>query len=121
MGFSADWLPILEQRGLVAPSAPAPPLDILEEPFQQMVLKLARGNGWLAYHTRDSRRSEPGYPDCAFAKLDPPFRYFMAEIKREGEEPTEKQWRWINAIRAAGVACYVWRPSDWEFVVRTLK
>src|SRR5689334_11224759 len=49
-----------------APSQPAPiPLDekATEKLFQATVEKTLRDRGWLVYHTRDSRKSEAGFPD----------------------------------------------------------
>ncbi len=121
MGFPAAWLERIEAAGLLAESVePGPPLDILETPFQNRVIDLAKRHGFICYHTHNSRRSAKGYPDVAFAKVGAPFRYFLAELKRETEKPSPEQLVWINAIRAAGIDCYLWRPSDWPFIVQTL-
>ncbi len=37
-----------------------------EADFMDQVIDLAHLYGWMVYHTYDSRRSAPGYPDLAF-------------------------------------------------------
>ena len=36
-----------------------------EKKFQSQVVRIAKVFGWLCYHTYDSRRSEPGFPDLS--------------------------------------------------------
>lgn len=36
---------------------------VMEKVFQAQVLDLAHLSGWLCYHTHNSRRSAPGFPD----------------------------------------------------------
>lgn len=43
-----------------------------------------------------------GWPDNACGKYPPGSGLMHIEFKREGEEPTEQQWKRINEIRAAG-------------------
>ena len=39
-----------------------------EKKFQAAVLQIANMYGWLAYHTHDSRRSAPGFPDLVLVR-----------------------------------------------------
>ena len=41
-----------------------------ETELQDLVLKAAEWQGWLVYHTHDSRRSSPGFPDLAMVRRD---------------------------------------------------
>jgi hypothetical protein len=41
---------------------------LLEDPFREQVEQLAAFYGWLGYHTHDSRRSAPGFPDDVFVR-----------------------------------------------------
>jgi hypothetical protein len=69
-----------------------------------------RRNGWLVYHTSDSRRSEPGFPDLVAVK--PPWVVF-AELKTETGRFTRAQLRWLERVdQCSQVASYRWRPGD---------
>ena len=39
-----------------------------EREFMEAVRHLARMTGWRCYHTHDSRRSEPGFPDLVLVR-----------------------------------------------------
>ena len=39
-----------------------------ESDFQRAVIEMARLHGWLVYHTHDSRRSAPGFPDLVLVQ-----------------------------------------------------
>jgi hypothetical protein len=84
--------------------------------FQADVLRLAKLLGWRAYHTFDSRRSQKGYPDLTLVRD----RVIVAELKAEAGKTTVEQDEWIEAFRAAGVAAYCWRPSDWSEIEKVL-
>jgi hypothetical protein len=89
-----------------------------EEAFLQQILTLARLCHWACYHTRDSRRSDAGWPDLVLCK---PPRLLIRELKRDGEVPTAAQQAWLRALRACGVDAAVWRPADWEAIARSLQ
>ncbi len=83
-----------------------------EEQLLQAVRSLARLLGWLSYHTRDSRRSDPGFVDLMLAK---PPRLILAELKTEKGQLTEAQRAWGNALLECPQVEYaVWRPSHWS-------
>jgi len=96
-----------------------PTAKLSEQDFMQQIIDLAHLYGWMAYHTFDSRRSAPGYPDLAFCH---PTRgeYFLAELKAEKGRLSPAQQRWIDALRAAHVETYIWRPGDFDTIVRRL-
>ena len=83
---------------------------MLEAELQRQVLEVARMLGWLCYHTHDSRKSESGFPDLVMVHERSGSTLF-AELKRDGQEPTPEQWRWLRALGVRGVA-FVWRPAD---------
>jgi hypothetical protein len=89
---------------------------MLEREWQSQVTEAARTLGWRVYHTHDSRRSEPGWPDLALVRD----RLIMAELKTEAGRLSESQRTWIDSLANAGVEVYVWRPSDVNHVLRTL-
>jgi hypothetical protein len=82
-----------------------------ERDWQEVVVAYARITGWLVYHTHDSRRSAPGFPDLAMTRGG---RLVLAELKTETGRLRPEQARWIEALSAVrGMEVHVWRPSDW--------
>jgi len=88
-----------------------------EREFQVHVTTVAEQLGWWTYHTHDSRRSEPGFPDLTLVRGT---RLVFAELKREGGRVTPAQRRVHVLLEGAGHLVRVWRPSDWPIVVATL-
>lgn len=91
---------------------------ITEEQWQSQVLQLARLLKYRCYHTHDSRRSEPGFPDLVMVRGK---RVIFAELKRETGRLTPSQHAWLRSLSEAGQEAYVWRPSDFDKVMETLK
>lgn len=94
--------------------------DIPESSWQVTVMEILAENGYLVYHDNTqwrnkfgqlARANTPGMPDIVAVRMDPP-DFFFAELKKELGKLSEDQIRWIEAIRATGIPCYVWRPSD---------
>ena len=99
-----------------------------EEALQSAILQYARLRGWRCYHTYDSRRSAPGFPDLCMVRRG---YVVFAELKSEKGRLTDAQKDWqrdldrvmFNAADAADqlyldgappvVRNYVWRPADW--------
>ncbi len=81
-----------------------------ENQLQAAIVQYAQLNGWLAYHTYDSRKSARGFPDLVLIRE----RLVMVELKAEKGVLSEPQGRWLLALEAAGVECHVWRPADWR-------
>jgi hypothetical protein len=82
-----------------------------EAVLQSRVLGMARELGYIAYHTHDSRRSQPGYPDLHLVSLRRG-RSLMRELKTTRGRVSPDQQTWLVALRAAGVDAAVWRPMD---------
>ena len=85
-----------------------------EKQLQAAIVELARLTGWLVYHTHDSRKSEPGFPDlCMVRKRDG--RLIFAELKSAKAKLSDEQIDWGNALmQDVYREYYVWRPSDWQ-------
>lgn len=83
---------------------------ITEKALTDMVIAQARALGWLVYHTHDSRRSAPGFPDIVAIRGDV---LLVAELKREKKfKITVEQRRWLAAFdRVARTE--VWHPRHW--------
>ena len=88
----------------------------LEADAQAAIVDIARLQRWSAYHTHDSRRSEPGFPDLVLARE----RIVYAELKREGQKPRSAQVEWLDALARAGGEVYVWTIEDLDDVVAVL-
>lgn len=89
-----------------------------ERSLQESVRQLAKLTGWLYFHGWTMLHSQPGFPDTVL--INPP-RLIVAELKVEGEDPTDEQEVWLANFRACGVEAYVWRPSDWPTIEAILK
>ena len=61
------------------------------------------------YHTYNSRRSEPGFPDWVIVGQHLMFR----ELKTERGRLSAAQIAWLDDLKAAGQDAGIWRPSDW--------
>lgn len=91
--------------------------SMTEKALQTNVQQLAKLRGWLTYHTYDSRRSDPGFPDLVMARGR---RLIFAELKSERGRVSPAQAEWLAELQIFAVYCgsgtvgvYVWRPSDW--------
>src|SRR4051812_42146788 len=90
-----------------------------ESSFQDQVVVLAKLFRWRDYHTFDSRRSNPGFPDLVLVRDT---RLVFAELKSERGKVRACQQDWLAEL--AFVPCvetYLWRPSDWDSIVNTLR
>lgn len=95
----------------------APAEHISEKALMQAVIDLARLLQYDLYHTHDSRRSAPGFPDLLMAskrgRIGQPNRLIVAELKTERGRLSPQQAEWLKLFEACGVPAYVLRPSDW--------
>jgi len=84
------------------------------------VRALAKRYGWNGvYHTHDSRKSEPGFPDlvlCDGTDL------LMYELKTNTGQLAMEQQRWLSLLAHTGrVDCGVWRPRDLAAIEERLR
>ena len=82
-----------------------------EKQLQAAVVRLAQIQQWKVYHTYDSRRSEPGFPDLVLARDD---QLMFVELKSAKGKVTEAQEQWLRALVKGGAIADVWRPDDWH-------
>lgn len=108
-----------------------------EEQFLQWVINAAVQLGWdreLIYHTRDSRKSTPGFPDLVMVRPEDR-RLLFAELKIYPEtqkrgQLTGSQQKWLRALRDVSMArqdylfffpeAYIWRPEDMDRILEVL-
>lgn len=88
-----------------------------EVAFQTWVLNIAGFGGWhLTYHTHDSRRSQPGFPDLQLVREQTDVyvpELVVAELKGAKTRVSPEQLRWLEAYRTLGIEAYLWRdPVD---------
>jgi hypothetical protein len=87
-------------------------LQMREKQLQATIEQLAKYLGWRVYHTYDSRRSNPGFPDLCMVHAGQE-RVVWAELKSTTGRLTKAQREWLDDLEAAGQECYLWRPSSW--------
>lgn len=106
--------------------------ELLEDPFRQQVEQLASFYGWLSYHTHDSRRSAPGFPDNVMVRGP---ELLFVEFKTDKGRIRPEQQAWLEALASVGsavdqvrprpapgeqwplgpcVEAHVWRPRDFD-------
>lgn len=85
-----------------------------------MVVQLAKHTGHHVYHTHDSRRSEPGFPDLVIAKPGME-RLLVAELKFGHNKRSVAQEEWGEVLEAIpGVDYRLWYPAHWPEIEETL-
>ena len=91
-----------------------------EAEWESHIKKLAEGLGWLYYHTWRSDHSTRGFPDCAMVRSP---RIIFAELKTDSKRSklSPSQLQWLSQLSDCPVESYLWRPSDIEEVIKTLK
>ena len=87
-----------------------------ERQFQTRVLRIAKQFGWITYHTHDSRRSDPGFPDLVLVRD----RVLFRELKTETGRISEPQKAWGQALKRAGADFKIWRPGDMPVIIKEL-
>jgi len=85
---------------------------VTEAQLQSMVLDCARWAGYLAYHTHDSRRSRPGFPDLVLVHTTTG-RLIFAELKSDKGRIRPEQDVWLQHLGKLHEA-YLWRPVHWQ-------
>ena len=83
---------------------------LTEADLQASVEDLATFRGWAKYHTHDSRRSDPGFPDLVLWR---DHRLIFAELKAAKGKLTPEQETTLDALMLTGSEVYVWRPEAW--------
>ena len=110
-----DTVTVDQYRNLVA-------ADMPENQLQDEVETIARGLGYLVYHTWNSQHSAAGFPDLMM--VNPVSRRLVyAELKSATGKLRPEQAAWLDALdqvaqhinRHLHVDCVlvcIWRPSD---------
>jgi hypothetical protein len=83
-----------------------------EADLQSAVLDLCRRLRLLTYHTHDSRRSHPGWPDLVIVEPRSGALLFV-ELKTNTGRLSPAQQAWLHALGRRHLAL-VWRVEDWR-------
>lgn len=89
-----------------------------EKHFTASVRKTARQLGWLTYHTYNSQRSDPGFPDFVLLRGK---KLIFAELKMPKGRLSKFQKEWGTALTKSGQQYYLWRPKDWDDILTVLQ
>lgn len=99
--------------------------QVTERDWQSKVVRIAILNGWRYYHPPDNKpvngriqKVVSGFPDLTLVRDR---KIIFVELKRETGKLSDEQVVWLDELRKCGIACYVWRPSDIDEVVSTLR
>jgi len=115
--LNAAMMRVVER--MEAAEKPVEPLPAMsEKELQTRVKALAEANGWKVYHTYDSRKSDPGFPDLVLVRGE---HVYFWELKTQSGKVTKEQAEWIDALgEAVWWSASVRRPSDWPDIVEVL-
>lgn len=103
-------------------------VSVTEAQFTAQVIEMAQLHGYRAAHFRPARTEAgwrtavqgdgKGFPDLVLVGRG---RVIVAELKSEKGRPSIEQLDWLAAFGAAGVERYIWRPDDFDDILRILK
>ena len=92
---------------------------VTEASLEKTVEELLSLHGWLVYHTHDSRRSNPGFPDIVAVRGE---TVLFLELKTERGKLRKEQEAWGRALMVARDVRYmVVRPRDLEWLVEEVR
>ncbi len=98
---------------------------VTEQAFQAQVERYARLCAWTPYHTYNSQRSAPGFPDLVLIRVgaDGVGQLVVAELKTVSGKVSAAQEHWLWLFGAVpGVTVKLWHADDdgWRDIERTL-
>ena len=84
-----------------------------EADLQSQLRSVAFARGWMYYHTYNSRRSDPGFPDAVLVRDDRLIFAELKSIKHRRQKPTDRQQIWLDALRQIpNIEVYLWYTDD---------
>src|SRR5215475_1080786 len=92
------------RAGLLLPQAPGAtaPTEGSEASLETTLRTYLSHTGYLAYHTHNSKRSAPGFPDWAIIHPDGgPLFLWELKSQSQGAQPSPAQRRWLEALAKA--------------------
>lgn len=113
---------LAQRAGVLAPAQDAPAIS--EKAFMGAVVRLAREQHYLVYHTYTSKRSPEGFPDLVMvdaSRCDSGALVWFVELKTAEGQVTPAQQAWLTALDGRETAAAIWRPEDWSQIVAALR
>lgn len=93
---------------------------LTEPAFQRTIIENAQVYGWIrSYHTHNSMRSNPGYPDLTLHH--PEHGALWLEVKGAKGEVRLNQVAYVQDIRICGLHAYIVFPQDIQIVDALLR
>jgi hypothetical protein len=101
---------------------------ISETDFLKQIIDLCHALGYVVAHFRPGMNQRgrwmtavsgdgAGFPDLVLVKD----RVIYAELKSEHGKTAIEQDKWLSLLKLAGQETYVWKPSQFEEIVRILE
>ena len=93
---------------------------VSEQAFMAAIVRLAKQQQYLVYHTYTSKRSPEGFPDLICARAGSPL--LAIELKTDTGQVTPAQDAWLAALgQCTGVVSEIWRPARLQEIVERLR
>lgn len=92
-----------------------------ETDLQNRIIGLCEWLGLLVYHVNRSDKgvvSSKGFPDLVICG---PMGAVFAELKSQTGKVSREQRHWLAMLARSQDHVYVWRPEDWDEIVRICK
>ena len=81
----------------------------LEKQLQKLVTDMARGLGWLTYHTKNAMQSDEGFPDLVCVHLDRGVLFLELKVNAP---VTSDQEMWVDTRTIAKQRALIIYPED---------
>ncbi len=103
---------------------------ISEKEFMEQIIELGHSYNWRIAHFRPAMKKDgtwvtpvsadgKGFPDLVLVK--PKHKVIFLELKSEKAKLSIEQENWWRLLRQAkGIYVNMFRPSDWDYIVKLL-
>jgi hypothetical protein len=99
-----------------------------EKQWQRVVMDYARLRGWTVRHFHDSRKQitngqlvgDRDAADVPDLELVRPPRFVKVELKSNIGRIKPGQQRYMDLLRECGLEVYIWRPRDYDEMMKVL-
>ena len=103
-------------------------MTVSEKLFQDQVIKVARMQQWLVFHSSPSsprpgiwRSDGVGFPDLVLVSTSVPSRgVIFCELKTAEGKLSPEQEKYARCLINAGIEYHLWRPRDIDIIADRL-